>query len=252
MVGSFKEYVTTVEARLLTEAGFSKLSQIMAGLVPSVRTFAIITWENPMGNKLPRSENEIKNRKLEEHLRRGVYGFRHIKGKYGNVENPFFIMNISRKDAVEIGRQGKQESIVFGNVHSPYDITFKLIYCFEDKTYERHVWKSLDKDVGDFYSEYKGKKFVIPFFDDAYTSAEYKHTPQGVSATGITKPELEKLPPHESYNYNIFYAKDFDDVIVNEINVKVDSDILNENLTGKHHWLTRGFTFEKLKSNRRQ
>jgi hypothetical protein len=232
---SFKEYTENTNDNFLIEAGFSRILEIMSGLVPTVKTFAIVTWENPMDIKLKNSENLILNKKLEEHLKRGAYGYSQIKGKYENYENPFFIMNITRKNATQLGVYGKQESIIFGNVHNQYDITFKMIYCFEDKVYERHIWKSLDKKEEDFYSEYKGRKFYIPFFDDEMKDTKFNGG------------KIEKE------DYNIFHEKDFDSVIINEVNSIIESDMLNdEQYVGKHLWLTRGSTYTKLRDNQKK
>lgn len=39
--------------KFFKESGYSRIAQIMLGLVPTVKTFGIITAENPMGNELP-------------------------------------------------------------------------------------------------------------------------------------------------------------------------------------------------------
>jgi hypothetical protein len=93
----------------------------------------------------------------------------------------------------------------------------------------RHVWKSLDKDTQDFYSEYKGQKFYVPFFDDEYKDAKF---------------EKGKVVKED---HNIFFAADFEEMTLAEIKtIMKDADIFNEEVSGKHKWLHRGLAFSIL------
>jgi hypothetical protein len=257
-MGQFKNFITE---QVLLESGFSRIASIMSGLVPSVRTFAILTAENPMNTQLSEKENRERNEKLKKQLIDGAYGFTQIKGKYDKFENPFFIMNIAKSAAIKLGKDWKQESILFGTVKKEFDIVFELIYCFEDKVLQRHVWKSYeytDKPKMDFggsnaqqkdrkrglggnkkedekenyYSEFKGGKFVVPFFDDTYETAKFD------------KGTIVKE------GHNIYFSKDFSPAIINDVEEIInDVDILNENVSGKHKWLYRGYAFSILHKN---
>jgi len=235
---SFSEYIEQNGDQLLLESGFSRMLQIMGGLVPSVKTFAIITWENPKGKESPAEYNKQKNKELQELLGRGSYGYIKIKGKYGNYENPFFIMNITRSAAIDLGKEGDQDSVIFGAVNAPEDITFELAYMDGRPSEVRHVWTKLDKGTKDYYSEYKGRKFVIPFFDSAFSDVKFK---QGK----ITKEEFE-------IGANIFYEKDFDKSIVDMSNKDMEFyDVLSEEHNGKHRWLGRGYIHSRLAENKK-
>lgn len=255
----FSEYltgsVTINDSQLLLESGFSRIMSIMAGLVPSVRTFAIITAENPMNKELTKEENLIRNEKLRKELVDAALGFVQIKGKYDKFENPFFIMNISRKEAITFGVRHEQESVLFGIVNSKSDITFQLIYCFKDEVLERHVWKSENKPVSvdfggaktseekkkrkdeeknaasttNFFSEYKGRRFVVPFFDTEYQTAAFKN--------GKIVKECR----------NIFYADAVNHAVVKKVEGIMDEvEILNEAVSGKHKWQYRGLAHSIL------
>lgn len=50
--------VPDVEQYFLNEAGYSRLMRVMTGLVPSVRTFVILTWQNPMDKGMSQSFNK--------------------------------------------------------------------------------------------------------------------------------------------------------------------------------------------------
>jgi hypothetical protein len=143
---------------------FPRLAQIMRGIVPSIDSFAIITAENPMAQKLSDVENKELNDKLENNLLSGRYGYKKIRGKYGNIENPFFINRISKEDALRLGKEYNQESIVYGEKNENGGMTFYLLNCNTGEIMgEQKVFVSLD-NPDDYYSEVKGVKFVIPFF----------------------------------------------------------------------------------------
>lgn len=246
------------EQSLLLESGFSRLMQIISGLVPSVKSFAIVTWENPKNIPLPAEENNKRNEELKGQLARGAHGFIQIKGKYGKLENPFVIMNIPESEAIALGENGynseKQESIIYGIVNAPQDITFKLIYTdgSGSPTLIRHVWTTLDvQGKTDYYSEYKGRKFIIPFFDDYkfnYDAAKFKN------GTIIGR---EKKPP-ESKNegieimdsYNIFHADKLPATLVEEVEKYAAEHHItgdNNNRGGMGYWSSRGYMYEMLK-----
>lgn len=77
--------------------------------------FGIITAENPMQNPLSSEENKNRNDILRSDLRRGNLGFVQIKGKYGVIENPFFVMNITKTMCIELGNKYNQESVILGS-----------------------------------------------------------------------------------------------------------------------------------------
>jgi len=143
---------------------FPRLAQIMRGIVPSIDSFAIITAEHPMAQKLSDDENKKLNNKLESKLLSGRYGYKKIRGKYGNLENPFFINRISKADALRLGKEFNQESIVYGEKNKRGGMNF---YLLKSNTGEimgyKKVFVTLD-NPDDFYSEVDGVHFVIPFF----------------------------------------------------------------------------------------
>jgi hypothetical protein len=181
-----KSYKRIFKHQFLSESGKSRLLQILNGAVPNIWTFGIITAENPMGQSLPKDENIVLNKKLESYLRSGNFGFFKIIGKFGNVENPFFINNINLKTLLKLGITYQQESFIYGEKSFSKDnIPYTVFYYYEQghakdcnniktgdgkfkKVSERYIYQSRE-DADDFYSEYKGKKFIIPFFDDSAT-----------------------------------------------------------------------------------
>ena len=85
---------------VVNESGYSRVATIMRGLVPSVKTFSILTAENPNGIKQDKDINRIKNNELEKRLRSMNLGFIKVKGQYGSEENSFFIPKYNNKNAM--------------------------------------------------------------------------------------------------------------------------------------------------------
>ncbi len=160
------------------QESFSRIAQIMRGLVPSVRTIGIVTAENPMGEALPTAENKTRNERLRKVLKRGNYGFTQVKGKYGNVENPYIVYNIQKDSLVHLAKHYGQESVIFGYT-TDEGMTFEYIERPKDAPNysvqgERDVFLHVDDDVEDFYTEVKGRKFIIPLFDEDLEDAEWQ------------------------------------------------------------------------------
>lgn len=169
-----------------SESGKARLLQILNGVVPNIWTFGIITAENPMGQPLSKNDNIILNKKLESYLRRGNFGFFKIIGKYGNVENPFLINNMNFKTLIKLGVTYQQESFIYAEKSFSKDNISYIVFSYYEqghtkdynnfktgdgkfkKVSERYIYQSVE-DADDFYSEYKGKKFIIPFFDEKAT-----------------------------------------------------------------------------------
>ena len=82
----------------------------------NVKTFGIITAENPMGKKFPPQENLSRNAMLKSYLQQRQYIWFPVKGKYGNKENPFLIYNVSLDDMKTIGRTFDQESFIYSEI----------------------------------------------------------------------------------------------------------------------------------------
>lgn len=153
------------------EAGAPRTLQIMRGMIPKVRTLGFITAENPHGQPEKPEINNKMNRQLESILKDGLWGYQKIKGKYGSVENTFLVRNISRNDLLRYGNKFDQHSVLFGEYFEQdgrYGMKFQLLSTENgsvgDIMGERNIFISRE-GAKDFYSEVKGRKFQIPFFD---------------------------------------------------------------------------------------
>lgn len=169
------------------ESGFPRLGRIMRGLIPSVSKLAIISVENPcpawakkqnppitLGNQY----NNQATKDFKQVLSSGYFGlsYKQIKGKYGEPEDSFVIYNITLAEATAFARNFGQRTFIFGERFEEYT---KVGYVFNyiqsikcDKEdpkagtvkSTRKVFIN-DNDAKDFYSELKGRKFQIPFYN---------------------------------------------------------------------------------------
>ena len=201
----------------LSEGGYSRLMQIMHGDVPKIKTVGILTAENPQGNPLPPEENNKRNKELETVLNSYNYSFSKIKGQFDYIkENPFFIFNIGREKLIELGKKYNQLSVIYGEKEGN---NFEFQYIVKDKTISSKVFYHLDNPE-DMYSEYKGRKFIIPFFDEKYKDAEWDG--------GKISFKENELPLNEEMKKKVDWIKE------------CEKDLLEEGKIGKYYWENRG------------
>jgi len=234
--------------QMFTESGFSRVAQIMLGLVPTVKTFGIMTAENPMGKKLSNLENDIRIKEFKQYLAKYHHGYSQPdKGKYGSIEHPVFIANITKNELLDLAVKYGQESVIYGETEgfglSQYyylETANKDIPSLTNNNYKtisiRKVFHTKDS-AQDLYTQIKGKKFIIPFFDDKMKDAEFKNGYIIDSKTG------KKL------HYN---SKEDTTEFLNEVEKEVLQrimHILQESVTSKSRWENRGIINNILKYN---
>ena len=147
-----------------------KAEQMFKGGNPKgIKTFCIMTAENPMSDTLTSQENKELNNRLERILKIGNYKWFPIKGDYKTKENSYIIYNISKRDAEDFGIKFNQESIIFAtldgsNVKFEYMEKVRCHYetvksedTFIDATNDENFWSQISRNF----------KFRIPFFDHA-------------------------------------------------------------------------------------
>lgn len=253
----FSDIILLENEMEFNEAGASRVLQTLRGMVPKVRTIAILTAENPHSKELSPRENNERNLKLELQLANGQYSFRKIKGKYNNKENSFMVNNMSKNVTLSFGKQFEQESVIFGEYYEEndrYGMKFELLST-ELKTFgevisERKIFIS-HEGQDNMYSEIKGRKFQIPFFDSTKViekknkktdetekrliTRDYSNSRWGAGDTGkvlgskkISDIKLKEIPPEE----------------VNKIE-KLQEDALNS--VGYNSYVKRGMIREILK-----
>lgn len=157
-----------------------------------IRTFAIISAENPLGWK-DSTEEEFKQRfvqwfddkklynkqsvdriestvllhKIEKNgdtgLRYGGFVYVPLKGKYGDLEKSYIIFNLTLSDAKTIARDYGQESFFFANVSENRSIIAYYVTSDGCKTYKSvDVSETIsdETEAEDYFSKF-GFKFRI-------------------------------------------------------------------------------------------
>jgi hypothetical protein len=223
---TFNDYVAD---KLFTEYGFARVAHILRGFVPSVQTLGFITAENPHGKQATPEFNNESNERLEKKLRLMNLGFVKVKGQYGNVEHPFFVPNITKDELLKLGQDFEQESIIYGEKitekkggETYTGIRFQMTYTdhrYGEVLAERKVFIN-DQKREDYYTVVKGRKFFIPFFDDAYADAEFKPKSGIIQSDGVGE-------------------------VASKINRAVEH-ILENDTTGHSRWVERGHIINLL------
>lgn len=209
---------------LISESKFSRIANILRGNVPKIQTIAFLTAENPNGKPASKEFNIEKNKELVKMLKSANLGFHHVLGKYGGEENSFMVNNITKDEALDLGAKFNQHSIIFGERVTSGDyfgMKFQLIGTDEDNYNQimgqQEVFININ-DAEDYYSEVRGRKFQIPFYDDNYNDAQWG------------KDNLGKI----------------DKKIVEQINHLTDKVL--EERTGSYRWTNRGHIKNLIKS----
>jgi len=171
------QLIETIVKKQLNESGYARIALIMKGLVKSINTFGVVTAMNKNGKNQSSKENNQQNDNLKKVIRQLGYGYQTVIGYYGNKEQSFFIPNITKKDILTLGEMFDQESILYGSkVKTTKDnksyngMKMQMIYTderFGKVISERNVFIN-DNDAKDFFTIVKGRKFIIPFFDDSF------------------------------------------------------------------------------------
>ena len=203
-----------------------KAQQALDGRLKNVKTFCIMSAENPMGNELSREENAERRNELETYLSNANYPWFRIKGKYGNEEKSHMIYNITQSDAERLGKMFDQESIIFSDLNDDGEISYTYLEKGEDgeyqKTHERGEYIDMS-DADDFFSKISRKfKFQIPFFDGS-----------------DDEPAEETLAEQFKKINEKVESKFIDESRLN----KYLSNMVNEKKTAKCRWEARGNLF---------
>jgi hypothetical protein len=164
---------------VLYEAKFSHIRQIMMGVIPSIDTVGILTAENPAGKAAATAANRGSMKALERDLRGMNYGFHKIQGKFGSDEDSMLVPNMTREDVAALGIKYGQEAVIWGEklMDDNQDPFFRFSYIEGDDTVQNRDVSLSGAEVqsrDDYFSQAKGRKFFIPFFDDAYEGAKFE------------------------------------------------------------------------------
>lgn len=169
---SEEELISLIKKKI-DESKYSSVANTLRGNIrKSIKTIAILTAENPHAKESSSKYNKMANEKLEDVLVTNRFGFRKVKGSYGNLENSYIINNISLDSAIALGKRFEQESIVYGEVvggtEDEIHMNFKMFGTLPEN-YREELGSSdvfINRDSGeDMYTEVGGRRFAIPFYN---------------------------------------------------------------------------------------
>lgn len=162
---------------------FSRAMRYMTGFRRGENDIGIITSENPLGKQLPDAENRELLKKLKTRLSEMGIPFTQQWGRYGYDENSLFITDVPVKTLIELAREFRQASFIWGVREENGEMSFG--YCdleANDITDIRHrvvtgpeAQKRDDfvsgfltriRKKGDKKGEVFFRKYFIPFFQD--------------------------------------------------------------------------------------
>jgi hypothetical protein len=127
-----------------------------------IRTFAVLSAENPMGKQWSASENNKNTRELKNKLKQMHIQYVPIEGKYGNIEHSFMLFNITRSDAQYLAEWFEQESFFYGINTSPATLIYYETSSSDPTKYrkvEENNRITNEYEADDFFSRHGDFKF---------------------------------------------------------------------------------------------
>ena len=155
-----------VKKSRVVENSSTRLKSALFNRGKKIRTFAILTAENPLGERKTAEENNKLMDKLKEELRALHLNYIKVNGMYGNREHSVMIVNLSYDDAENLAGTFIQDSFIFG------DETGIKYYKIDRSLYEKTGEIKYDlmetsnrvdtlKDADDYFSQHGDFKFSI-------------------------------------------------------------------------------------------
>ena len=216
-----------METEILKENSNTRMKAMLTGAdYRNIYTVGIITAENPLGKKLSKDDNEIRNDELNMYLRHANYVALRVKGKYGNLEFPFIVQNITKDILLKLALKHDQEAFIYSEKYEDKDKKGMIWDYYQQGTEtksfidkdgnpastkkgdghfklfaQRNTYIKAD-DFDDYYTQFRGIKFQIPFFDKEYEIQEGKRESSFsmVSLSEGNINELLKLSEETLYN----------------------------------------------------
>ena len=152
-----------------------------------LQRIGILTAENPRGEASDQASNAQNMAELRRVLDTQGLDYVELAGQYGTPETSYFVLNISKQDLVDLGKEFGQAAVIGGEKlirnYRPdqSSVYYKLTYyqtepdgsdepAFGPQEYyavdDREVIVSgqVAQQAEDYFSAIDGKKFQIPFF----------------------------------------------------------------------------------------
>lgn len=146
-----------------------------------IKTYAIISAENPFGEKANRDDNRKSMKALRDYAKSMHIYYVNLIGKYGNKEHSLMLINLSLTEAKFLGKEFKQESFFFAKkVEDKFEVTYYQQFKNADgefngefkpieTTTEINIF---DEKQPNFYSARHNTQFTIPM--SVFENLNYK------------------------------------------------------------------------------
>ena len=199
---SFDDRVLTTELYSRDEQELKEANKTSKALFGDysnkIKTFGIVSAENPNGKELSSNENARRTNQLKQRLKTMVLQFKKLYGVYKeNKERSFIIFNCSLNEMKELSKDFEQESFFFGttkkiDTNSDERKTSSSISYYqrddENSPYELIETSDniiTDVDFNDFYSKHKGLNFKIDmnFFKEELDSLKAPYSEELLEKT---------------------------------------------------------------------
>ena len=178
------EYPPLEERRGRFKGKFKRVMDILGPSEQSMKGFGVMSGENPMGQQSSSFDNERRMNELKAMLKEKGHSFEDVKGKFfNNDENSLVIPDIDIRSMAAFSSDDKfrQHSFIFGKkdkVGEDIHVHYYFVELKYDDSYDMAGYQVTDHRTSvfqnaeiqkrtDMFSQAGGKKFYIPFFDDA-------------------------------------------------------------------------------------
>jgi hypothetical protein len=168
---SYREFILSESSK------YTKLLKAVMGLRDNIDGIAILTPENPMAKQLTAKENKELTDKFKEEMRKRSLNYTKQIGVYGQAETSYIIYNITRKEAIELGKMFNQESIIYitkGDAKGSGEAAIFEIVMLDGSTPKsasivramETLFGSKGDKVDNYYSKLSDTKYIIKLFDE--------------------------------------------------------------------------------------
>lgn len=141
-------------------------SALFGDVTGKIRTFAILTPENPMMQSTSAEDNNKRTKQFKELLKQGSIQYIKIEGEYGNKERSYMLLNIPCSEASSIASRFQQQAFFWGKVNKDsnsiieyWEVKDPNARKLEYKLTERNDRIASSRDFIDYFSRHGNFKF---------------------------------------------------------------------------------------------
>ena len=188
---------------------------LFGDITGKIKTFAILSPENPMGMKISSAENNKRIKQLKQYLKEMNIQYIPIEGSYGSIEHSFLLINLALSDAEFLAKKFEQESFFYGKT-TEVDVesddrhtasTFGYYEISDGKTYrlleESNKIENM-QDAEDFFSRHGDYKWsiIMDIFSSTYDNLKEITSDSDMDKCLQENRTLHSRMKHRAYAYH--------------------------------------------------